>query len=84
MAIGYFYMKKNLRWTRFSFHFRKWIEDLKAKMDERKQKEVLETQQEIDQILDKINKVGMKGLNPEEIEKLEKASRKMSRRQKKD
>ena len=84
MAIGYFYMKKNLRWTRFSFHFRKWIEDLKAKLDERKQKEVLETQQEIDQILDKINKVGMKGLNPEEIEKLEKASRKMSRRQKKD
>jgi len=84
MAIGFFYLKKNLRWTKLSFHFRKRAVDIKSRLEERKRQRSLETQQEIDRILDRINDVGIDNLTPEELNTLETASRKMSRRKKKD
>ncbi|RMF09404.1 MAG: rhomboid family intramembrane serine protease [Candidatus Neomarinimicrobiota bacterium] len=84
MVIGFFYLKKDLRWRRISFHLRKRAIDLKTRLEERKQVRTWETQQEIDRILDRINQVGIDGLSQEEMETLERASRKMSRGQKKD
>ncbi len=84
MVIGFFYLKKDLRWTRLSFHIRKRIVDIKSRMEERKRLQVWETQQEIDRILDRINEVGIDGLSQKELDILERASRKLYHRKKKN
>ncbi|MFQ6613357.1 MAG: rhomboid family intramembrane serine protease [Fidelibacterota bacterium] len=84
MVIGFFYLKKDLRWTRFSLHLRKRAVDLKSRLEEKKRLRLWETQQEIDRILDRINEVGIDNLTQDELDTLEEASRKMSRRKKKD
>ncbi len=74
MLFGYLYLKKDM-WL---FKVRRWNDaretqkNMKVVWDRKKEKEKL--QKEIDDLLDKINKVGLDKLSPAEIKRLKQAS----------
>ncbi len=77
MLFGFLYLKKDLWW----YKFRRWndMQKTKKKMkvvwDRDKEKEKL--QKEIDDLLDKINRIGIDKLSSEEIKRLKQASAKL-------
>ncbi len=81
MVIGYFYLKSDWHFKKWRFSFHKKYTEFKTQSKERKQDQKARYQQEIDEILDKINRVGYAGLTKEEQERLYNASRKLSREQ---
>ncbi len=80
---GFLYLRKNWRWK-----LRKWSPDelirrFKAAQSARKDEEEREIMEEVDEILDKINKVGYEKLTKREKKILGKASDKLSDSEKK-
>ena len=84
MIIGYIYLKSDWQVKRMRFSVHKKITELKPQATDRKQGKKSQYKMEIDQLLDKINRVGYEGLTEEERNRLYDASRKLSREQHRD
>jgi len=82
MVIGYLYMKSNVKISNLSDSFGDFKIKRKVKKAERVRKSYENLRQEIDMILDRINEVGYENLTDEEKQKLEEASRVISKDQK--
>jgi hypothetical protein len=54
---------------------REWKKKMEESAKEREEQEIEDVRREVDDLLDKINKVGMDGLSRKEQERLEKASK---------
>ena len=79
MIIGYIYMKSDWQIKKMRFSVHKKITEFKTQSQERKSEKKRQYKSEIDQILDKINRVGYDGLTEEERNRLYDASRRLSR-----
>jgi membrane associated rhomboid family serine protease len=81
MVIGYVYLKlKGGGGQAFGGHFggdrlKEWNRKLKEADEARKENEIEQVRREVDELLDKINKVGFDGLTKKEQERLEEASK---------
>ena len=81
MAVGYIYLKrKGGGGKSFGGHFggdrlKEWNRKLKEADEARKENEMQQVRREVDELLDKINKVGFDGLTKKEQERLEEASK---------
>lgn len=84
MVIGFLYLKSGFHLKNWRFSVRKRIVEFKTQTRERRSEREIRLRREIDQLLDKINRVGYNGLTEEERERLYEASRKLSRDQAKD
>ena len=84
MVLGLFYLRFNRKWTQIIFTLRKQIVESKLKREESRQKKKKVLQQDVDQILDRINQVGYDGLSDHEKNRLYAASKEISREKKKD
>ena len=82
MVIGYLYMKSSVKISNLSDSFGEFKIKRKVKKAERVRKSYENLRQEIDTILDRINEVGYENLTDEEKQKLEEASRVISKDQK--
>jgi membrane associated rhomboid family serine protease len=74
MVVGYLYLKSDWRTARFFRFFREMKYRRKLKALNKKHKETEKLMSQVDQILDKINKVGYENLSKAEKKILEKAS----------
>ena len=81
MVIGYLYMKSNVKISNLSDSFGEFKIKRQVKKAERVKKSYENLRQEIDMILDRINEVGYENLTDEEKQKLEEASRVISKDQ---
>ncbi|NQT97488.1 MAG: rhomboid family intramembrane serine protease [Candidatus Marinimicrobia bacterium] len=81
MIIGYIYMKSDWQIKKMRFSVHKKITEFKTQSQERKSEKKSQYKSEIDQLLDKINRVGYDGLTEEERNRLYTASRRLSREQ---
>ena len=84
MAIGYIMLKRRWRWDDIWFKIRKKTLEYRIKREDTKQSKKQTLQKDIDYILDKIRKVGFKGLSDEEKSKLYDASITLSKYEKRD
>lgn len=84
MVIGYIYLKYYWRWKDVRFSIHKQVEEIKSVYKDRKLSQRRKLEQEVDQILDKINEVGYDGLTEAEKDRLYQASERLSRYRKKD
>lgn len=84
MAIGYLYLRSNLRWDLIRKFAARQKDDVKRRYKSKKHKKVEELRLEVDQILDKINEVGYDGLTKPEKSFLYEASKKLSKEEKRD
>lgn len=84
MAIGFFYLKSELRLSLIKRFIDRQRYGLKARSKTMRRQRFVELQQEVDRILDRINEVGYDGLSKEERDFLYDASRKISREEEKD
>ena len=84
MIIGFTYLRFNRQWKKFVFSMRKQILESKIKREENLKKKKRKLQEDVDQILDRINQVGYDGLSDSEKSRLYAASRDISRGKKKD
>ncbi|MFH1853562.1 MAG: rhomboid family intramembrane serine protease [Candidatus Neomarinimicrobiota bacterium] len=84
MIIGYLYLKSDWHMKKMRFSMHKKFTEFRTQSRERKVEKKTQYRQEIDQILDKINRVGYNGLTSEERERLYEASRRLSREQHRD
>ena len=84
MIIGYIYLKSDWQVKQMRFSIHKKITEIKTKTTDRKKGEKSQYKMEIDQLLDKINRVGYEGLTEAERNRLYDASRKLSREQRRD
>jgi membrane associated rhomboid family serine protease len=81
MAVGYIYLKRKGGGGRaLGGHFggdrlKEWNRKMKEADDARKENEVEQVRREVDELLDKINKVGFDGLTKKEQVRLEEASK---------
>lgn len=76
MVMGYVYLKwGRLRYTAPGRRMRDWQKKMEEAKQEREELQVDEVRREVDELLDKINKVGMDGLTKDEQKRLEKASK---------
>lgn len=75
MVMGYIYLKwGKLRYSAPGQRMREWKRKLEESAREREEAEIEEVRREVDELLDKINRVGMDGLSKDEQRRLEKAS----------
>ena len=84
MAIGYIMLKRRWRWNDIWFKIRKKTLEYHIQREDTKQSKKQTLQKDIDYILDKIQKVGFKGLSDEEQSKLYDASITLSKYEKRD
>ena len=84
MAIGYIMLKRRWRWNDILFNIRKKTLEYHIQREDTKQSKKQTLQKDIDYILDKIQKVGFKGLSDEEQSKLYDASITLSKYEKRD
>ena len=84
MIIGFTYLRFNRQWEKAVFSMRKQILESKIKREENLKKKKRKLQEDVDQILDRINQVGYDGLSDSEKSRLYAASRDISRGKKKD
>jgi len=84
MVIGYIYLKYYWRWKDVRFSIHKQVEEIKSVYKDRKLSQRRKLEQEVDQLLDKINEVGYDGLTEAEKDRLYQASERLSRYRKKD
>jgi membrane associated rhomboid family serine protease len=84
MVIGYFMLKKPVRWDDLWFAIRKKTIEYKVQQEEKKVSRQQEIERDIDFILDKINREGFESLSQEEQDRLYKGSRSLSHNKKKD
>jgi hypothetical protein len=84
MVLGFIYLRFNRKWKQIVFTLRKQIVESKLKREESRQKKKHILQQDVDQILDRINQVGYDGLSDHEKTRLYAASKEISREKKKD
>lgn len=76
MLMGYGYLKwGRLRYTAPGQRMREWKRKLDESAREREEQNIEEVRREVDELLDKINRVGMDGLTRDEQQRLEKASK---------
>ncbi|MBK6765503.1 MAG: rhomboid family intramembrane serine protease [bacterium] len=76
MVMGYAYLKwGKLRHSAPGQRMREWKRKLDESAREREELEIENVRREVDELLDKINRVGMDGLTKEEQKRLEKASK---------
>ena len=81
MAVGYIYLKrKGGGGKAFGGHFggnrmKEWNQKIKEADEIREQEEIERIRQEVDELLDKINRVGFDGLTKKEQQRLEEASK---------
>ena len=84
MAIGYFMLKRSMKWKDLWFRIRKKTVEFQIQQEERKTSKYQKMERDLDQILDKIHREGLENLTPEEQERLYDSSRALSRHKKKD
>ena len=84
VVIGFVYLRYIWRWKDIRFSIRKYIREFGLTVQYQKETRRAKLQQEVDQILDKINTVGYDGLSKEEKETLYATSRKLYRDRQKD
>ena len=84
MVIGYFMLKKPVRWNDLWFAIRKKTMEYRVQQEEKKVFRQQEIERDIDLILDKINREGFESLTQEEQNRLYKGSRSLSHNKKKD
>ena len=84
VVIGFVYLRYFWRWKDIRFSIRKYVREFGLTIQNQKETRRTKLQQEIDQILDKINTVGYDGLSKEEKETLYATSRKLYRNRQKD
>ena len=84
MVIGFVYLRYYWHWKDFRFSVHKQIEEFRSSISSKKDKKKIEMQNEVDQLLDKINETGYDNLTEEEKDLLFRASKDFSRGRKKD
>jgi membrane associated rhomboid family serine protease len=84
VVIGFVYLRYFWRWKDIRFSIRKYVREFGLTVQHQKETRRTKLQQEVDQILDKINTVGYDGLSKEEKETLYATSRKLYRNRQKD
>ena len=84
MVIGYFMLKRSIRWKDLWFRIRKKTVEFQIQQKERKTSKRQRIERDLNQILDKIHRDGLENLTPEEQERLYDSSRALSRHKKKD
>ena len=84
VVIGFVYLRYFWRWKDIRFSIRKYVREFGLTIQNKKETRRTKLQQEVDQILDKINTVGYDGLSKEEKETLYATSRKLYRNRQKD
>ena len=84
MAIGYIFLKRRWRLNDIWFKIRKKTLEYRIQIEDVKQSKEKVLEKDIDNILDKIQKVGFKGLSDQELNKLYNASKTLSKYKKKD
>ena len=84
MAIGYIFLKRRWRLKDIWFKIRKKTLEYRIQIEDVKQSKEKALEKDIDNILDKIQKVGFKGLSDQEQNNLSSASKTLSKYKKKD
>ena len=84
MAIGYVMLKRRWQWKDIWFSIRKKTLDYQLQLEEKKISRRQELEQDIDRLLDKINRGGFHSLSEDEEQKLYENSKSLSRHKKKD
>ena len=84
MLIGYLMLKKPVQWRHLWFSIRKRTLEYRVVQEEKKATHRQKIEQDIDIILDKINREGFDSLSQKEQDSLYKGSRSLSRYKKKD
>ena len=84
VVIGFVYLRYFWRWKDIRFSIRKYVREFGLTIQNQKEPRRTKLQQEVDQILDKINTIGYDGLSKEEKETLYATSRKLYRNRQKD
>ena len=74
MVIGYLYLKKERFFGRFLTKMRAQKLEFEARTRRKKEESMNDIRNEVDELLDKINRVGYDGLTPAEQKKLKRAS----------
>ena len=84
MLIGYLMLKRPIQWRDLWFSIRKRTMEYRVVQEEKKATHRQKIEQDIDIILDKINREGFDSLSQKEQDSLYKGSRSLSRHKKKD
>ena len=84
VIIGFVYLRYFWRWKDIQFSIRKYIREFGLTVQNQKETRRAKLQQEVDQILDKINAVGYDGLTKKEKDTLYTTSRKLYSDRQKD
>ena len=84
MVIGFVYLRYYWHWKDFRFSVHKQIEEFRSSINSKRDQKKIEMQNEVDQLLDKINETGYDNLTEEEKDLLYRASKDFSRGRKKD
>ena len=77
-------LKKPIQWSRLLFQLRKKTLEYKIQKEEKRISQQFQVEQDINQILDKINQGGFDSLTKEEQDRLYIGSRSLSKGKKKD
>ena len=84
VLIGYIYLRYFWRIKDIKFSIRKYFTELGYTIKNKNEEKRVKLQQEVDHILDKINKVGYEALSKEEKDTLYTSSRKLYQTREKD
>ena len=84
MVIGFVYLRYYWHWKDFRFSVHKQIEEFRSSISSKRDQKKIEMQNEVDQLLDKINDAGYDNLTEEEKDLLYRASKDFSQGRKKD
>ena len=84
MIIGYLMLKKPIQWSGVWFQLRKKTLEYKIQKEEQRVTKQFQVEQDINQILDKINQGGFDSLTKEEQDRLYKGSQSLSKGKKKN
>ena len=84
MTIGYVMLKRRWQWKDIWFSIRKKTLEYQIQREEKKMSRHQELEQDIDRLLDKINRGGFHSLSEDEEQKLYENSKSLSRHKKKD
>lgn len=84
VLIGFIYLRYPWTWNDMKFSIRKYFAELSSTIKHKNEIKRVKLQQEIDHILDKINKVGYDALSKEEKDTLYTSSRKLYQNREKD
>ena len=84
VLIGYIYLRYFWRLKDIRFSIRKYFTELNFSIKNKKEEKRVKLQQEVDHILDKINKVGYEALSKDEKNTLYASSRKLYQTREKD